>query len=280
MEVTKAHSYSVGPGFYPVPDVPGYGIKFTQFGQALNETDCISLLLIAELKLLSVNPKSSVVPGGTYPSLWDSVYLSLVLERPLSKAILYIFLDGIRNWGQEYGFVEVAKIELINSQGSSLVNGWLTRSGPRTATIQNSHSNHTISGSNNPTLWPLPTVPGLFLRVNIQRSPLPRRTFFGSLSKANDALLALYRRSPQGSRPTLANSMVWADSGVSFRLVPESGLLVIDALLFVIGIEQWGSQQGYTELSVDLIKRIGGSRGELEQFGSAMLLRTPATAAA
>lgn len=206
--------------------------------------------------------------NGTHTYTYRTVQLSLTPELPLQRKDAALFIAGIMEWGSQYGFTTVGEVMFFNPQGTRLAVAKLDKSSAQTATAQTPGP---TSLSTSPILWPLPTVPGFFIRFNTYGHPLRREDSLRALEAADATLIYLYHQAPEGVNPILPGVRTWTVGTVSFTITPASQLNVIDATRFALGMMQWGCANGFTETDVEFVRRIGGSRGEMVGFGTGKL---------
>ena len=262
------------PKLYGIPNAPGFQIRFTHYGEAIDSDDCVNTLILAESKLLTIaptNPTHRKIPQNSYAS--GTANLSLMLQPTLVHTDAALFMAGIMEWGSQYGFTQVGDMRFINPQGASVATGTLGLSGKRAAIPPSIASTATASPPNtiDQPLWPIPNVPDYFLCLKPSSKPLSCGDSRRTLEAADTALLYAYHQAPIGVDPKLTKTQTWTEGAVSFTITPTSELTAVSAGLFVLGVLQWGSESGFAEADIEFIRRKGGPGGELEHYGTGKL---------
>ena len=277
----NSHSAISPPEKYPIPNAPTLQIKFQSRGKALDYNDCSKLLLDAEAEVLAftwADPDRSILPNGTYTYISRTAQITLTPQSPLLRTDAAIFMLGIMEWGNKYGYTEMGKMILMDGQGVPLAIAKLSAyKAPRTpsrAPDPPVNPLPLLNVTTSPYLWPIPTVPNFYLRFTTRGRPLARKDALQTLEAADASLIYLYHQAPEGVNPVLQGPRSWNEGAVSFSITPANELNVIDAGLFVLGVMQWGCLEIFVETDMELVRRIGshgGQGGEMKGFGTAKL---------
>ncbi len=208
----------------------------------------------------------------------DSVSLTLRARKTLTYALAALFIVGMMEWGTQYGFSEVAEIAFTDPSSSPLATAGLEALGNHMTLLQPNQTANTTSSLrvfnttdlfNDPFLYPLPTVPGFYIRFMTQNIPLPRYDCLRALEAADATLLLAYQRNIR-----LYHQMTtWSVGKVSFTITPTSELTAIDATLFVLGTMQLGSERGFVEAKGIFLRTEPDLRGQLKFYGTGRLSR-------
>lgn len=208
----------------------------------------------------------------------DSVSLTLRARKTLTYALVALFIVGMMECGTQYGFSEVAEIAFIDSSSSPLATAGLEALGNHITLPQSNQTANTTSSLrvmnatdpfNDPFLYPLPTVPGFYIRFMTHDSPLPRYDCLRALEAADATLLMAY----QGKVRLFHQMRTWTFGKASFTITPTSELTAIDATLFVLGTMQLGSERGFVEAKGIFLRTEPDLRGELKFYGTGRLSR-------
>lgn len=206
-----------------------------------------------------------------------SVALTLTVENAMTYGSAALFLAGLMEWGSQYGFSEVEEIAFIDPRNSLLALAELKATGSSLTTSQPNRTTDITSLSvangadpfHDPFLYPIPTVPGFYIRFMTHNTPLPRYDCLRALEAADATLLGAYH---QKSRP-LDGTRTWSFGKASFTLTPTSALTAIAATLFVLGTMQLGSERGFVEAKGIFLTTEPDLKGQLTFRGTGRLNR-------
>jgi len=211
--------------------------------------------------------------------IMDSVALTLRVKKTLTYESAALFVAGMMGWGYQYGFSEVEKAEFISPSGSPLALAELKAFGNGLAIFEGNHTTDTTSLTlslfnatdpfHDPFLYPIPTVPGFYIRFMTHNVPLPRYDCLRALEAADATLLIAYQ---QKSR-LLDKPRTWTSGKVAFTLTPAPELNEIDATSFVVGTMQLGSEKGFVEAKAIFLRMDPNLKGQLKFYGTGRLAR-------
>lgn len=224
------------------------------------------------------DPGHSVDPNENSKFFFfDSVSLKLTLSsETLTYSLAALFVAGLMEWANDYGYVEVKSIALLSVISDvPLALAELKKSGSGLAISQTNQTFGTtniglVNGtdlSDKSPYSPIPGAPGLYIEFTGHNTRLPRYDCQRAFDQANDALLLAWRQKlplPEALKP-------WTFGKATFTITPSSELTVIDAIWFVIGTMQVASDMGYVEADFTFLKTDPNVKGGYNNLGTGRL---------